>query len=232
MTPRSASGSASGKAENGSPTREHALGAFDVASPSPQGGRERGDSLRSRSGDGDEVSEELAEAILRRPESMRSPAAASTSGLSFGTSYEAGHDDGAGSNRGGSRSASVVGRATRDGFTFASLSELGNPQPQPGSNRTPLNGQEGDDEGYYEWDGVDGNNLQNSEAANVFETPDIQSSSKTTANGGNLDTTKSDGDFTIISCHSELRPTGDGEDGTSDNITDGALDEGASAIVT
>lgn len=60
----------------------------------------------------DFFSDELAEAILKRPESIRSPTSTSaTSGSS------------------GSRSASVTGRATRDGaFTFPSLSELGNPQ--------------------------------------------------------------------------------------------------------
>ncbi len=58
-------------------------------------------------GSEDALNEELAEAILRRPDSLRTPSA------SFGPS---------------SRSASVVGRATKDGFTFASLSELGNPQ--------------------------------------------------------------------------------------------------------
>ncbi|KLO18250.1 hypothetical protein SCHPADRAFT_993679 [Schizopora paradoxa] len=55
-------------------------------------------------GSEDALNEELAEAILKRPESLRA---------SIGPS---------------SRSSSVAGRATKDGFTFASLSELGNPQ--------------------------------------------------------------------------------------------------------
>lgn len=38
---------------------------------------------------------------------------------------------------GSSRSGSVVGRATREGFTFASLSELGNPQPKRSQSSSP-----------------------------------------------------------------------------------------------
>ena len=56
------------------------------------------------------MNEELAKAILKRPESIRSPVSSSSSGP---------------------RSESVVGRAsaTKDSFTFASLSDLGNSQP-------------------------------------------------------------------------------------------------------
>lgn len=83
----------------------------------------------------------LEEAILKRPASMRSPSRASGSrSLSGGAgsapasgpnSYAASRT---GSSRDGSRSASVAGGATREGvFTFASLSELGNPQPRDSS---------------------------------------------------------------------------------------------------
>ncbi|KAI5117610.1 hypothetical protein M0805_001210 [Coniferiporia weirii] len=99
MAPRNGSGS-----NIVSPSREYGptgLGNFDVLG-----------------GSNDDVNEELAEAILKRPESIRSPSLASPSGSMSGS--------GSGVE---SRSASVAGRAARDGFTFASLSELGNPQP-------------------------------------------------------------------------------------------------------
>lgn len=67
-----------------------------------------------------DVNIQLAEAILKRPERVHSSPSESLSELSYTE---------AGSVAGGSRSGSVMGRATRDGFTFASLSELGNPQP-------------------------------------------------------------------------------------------------------
>ncbi|THH07004.1 hypothetical protein EW145_g3681 [Phellinidium pouzarii] len=70
----------------------------------------------------DDLNEELAEVILKHPESIRSPSSTSPSGSASGSV--------SGSGGGGSRSASVAGRAARDGFTFASLSELGNPQPR------------------------------------------------------------------------------------------------------
>ncbi|TDL20551.1 hypothetical protein BD410DRAFT_790771 [Rickenella mellea] len=68
-----------------------------------------GESGGMGTGEESEFSEELAEAILKRPESIRSPSSASASGST-------------------SRSGSVMGRATKNGFTFPSLSEIGNPQ--------------------------------------------------------------------------------------------------------
>ena len=80
--------------------------------PSIASARFRSSSSSSSLGSTDDaeetLNEELAEAILKRPESIRSPVSSSSSS--------------------GSRSESVVGRATKDGFTFASLSDLGNPQ--------------------------------------------------------------------------------------------------------
>ncbi|KAH8110953.1 hypothetical protein DFH11DRAFT_729288 [Phellopilus nigrolimitatus] len=122
MSPRNGSGSAVG-----SPAREYgAAAAGGVYDPLDE--------------DADSVSSELAEAILKRPESMRSPSsttssgslslAASGSGSGIGAGAGGGNGGNGGGSRNGSRSASVVGRATRDGFTFASLSELGNPQPR------------------------------------------------------------------------------------------------------
>lgn len=64
-----------------------------------------------------EVSEELAEAILKHPESIRSPY--STTSIASGSSSR---------SASGSRDTSVAGRASRETLMFASLSELGNPQ--------------------------------------------------------------------------------------------------------
>lgn len=55
----------------------------------------------------DNFNNELAEAIFKRPESIRRPSSSASSA---------------------SRSLAVPGRATKDVVTFPSLSELGNPQ--------------------------------------------------------------------------------------------------------
>lgn len=105
----------------------------------------------------------LEEAILKRPASMRSPSRASGSrSLSggAGSAPASGPNSSAasrtGSSRDGSRSASVAGGATREGvFTFASLSELGNPQPRDSSpEMTESSVIEGDEA--QESEGVDG----------------------------------------------------------------------------
>lgn len=105
----------------------------------------------------------LEEAILKRPASMRSPSRASGSrSLSggAGSAPASGPNSSAasrtGSSRDGSRSASVAGGATREGvFTFASLSELGNPQPRESSpEMTESSVVEGDEA--QESEGVDG----------------------------------------------------------------------------
>lgn len=83
----------------------------------------------------------LEEAILKRPASMRSPSRTSgprSLSSGGGSAPASGPNSCAasrtGSSRDGSRSASVAGGATREGiFTFASLSELGNPQPRDSS---------------------------------------------------------------------------------------------------
>lgn len=74
--------------------------ASSSASPAREAHRDR-----SFGEDEDEINDELAEAILKRPDSIRPSSAASTS-----------------------TARSVSGRATKDVVTFPSLSELGNPQ--------------------------------------------------------------------------------------------------------
>ncbi|EJD07881.1 uncharacterized protein FOMMEDRAFT_164725 [Fomitiporia mediterranea MF3/22] len=150
MAPRSCSMPSS---VNGSPAREYAFGfgggfvsgvgdAAGVLSEGDQSREEgsKGQEERNEEEVGEDINEELAEAILKRPGTIRSASAGSAGSRrsgsgSAGTSPTSFGGLGLGvaapgALGGGMRTTSVVGRATRDGFTFASLSELGNPQPR------------------------------------------------------------------------------------------------------
>ena len=117
------------------------VGADEEGGPSTTSAGGVGSSLGVDVGEG--VSEELVEAILKRPGSInfnasmgRSPSVPTPrrawSGSVRSASVNSGAPANAGSNVIGKAGvgAGVEGRASSEGFTFASLSELGNPQPR------------------------------------------------------------------------------------------------------